>query len=128
VQKYVPFVKEAARTHKIPANVLLAILFEEELHRKPVDLRTFGPAQIGLGELVIQGLPPRRDLLEDPEVSIYLLASKLKRVQQQTGSLQTAITLHNGYSDYLYMIQKSARDPRLLEMLESVQLKETVLA
>ena len=129
VYDYVPFVRAAGQANHIPPNVLLAILYEEELHRKPFDLKTFGPAQLGFGELEQQGLPPRLDLLEDPEVSIYLLASKLRRLQKQTGSLQTAIILHNGYSDYLSLIQLRAKDPRILGMLrEKTTFRETVLA
>jgi hypothetical protein len=125
VAQYREYVLEAGKLYAIPPNVLLAILYEEELHRKPVDLSTYGPAQLGLGELQQQGLPPRVDLLEDPEVSVYILAAKLKRLQVHTKSLQTAIILHNGYSDYLNQIQRRARDPRILEILTTQYLTPT---
>lgn len=113
----VPYVKECAETFVIPANVLLAILYEEAIHRKPIDVHTFGVAQLGIGELEIQGLPPDANLYSDDRFSVWILARKLKRLQIQTGSLQTAITLHNGYSDYLGAIQRRSRDPRLLQLL-----------
>jgi hypothetical protein len=114
-----PFVLSASKRHSIPPNVLMAILFEEGMHRKPVDVSTFGPAQIGLGELERQGLPARPDLLEDDEISIFILAAKLRRLQLESGSLRDAILLHNGYSDYHRSIQLRAKDPRILEILNS---------
>jgi hypothetical protein len=125
VASYLPFVRAASKTHGIPANVLLAILYEEEIHRKPFDIKTYGPAQLGLGELEKQGLPQRLDLLIDPEVSIFILAAKLKRLQKETGSLEVAITLHNGYSDYLLQVRKRAKDPRILQILKANIVRQT---
>jgi len=126
MKEYRPFVLAAAEQHNIPANVLMAILYEEGIHRKPFDLSTYGPAQLGLAELGYFNLPPRVDLLEDPEISIHLLAAKLRRLQKQTGSLQTAIILHNGYSDYLGMIQLRAKDPLIIGILEAKIVEETL--
>jgi hypothetical protein len=92
-------------------------LYEEAVHRKPVDLQTFGVAQIGVGELLQQGLPPDPDLLNNNRFSVWILARKLKRIQIETGSLRKAITLHNGYSDYLKKIEKRATDPRIKALL-----------
>ncbi len=119
VSRLVPFVKEAAGVFELPPEILLAILYEEAVHRKPVDLQTFGVAQLGVGELVAQGLPPDMTLYGNDRFSVWMLARKLKRLQLQTGSLQTAITLHNGYYDYLPAIQSRARDPRIRQLLES---------
>jgi hypothetical protein len=113
-----PWVKEAAKAYRLPANVLLAILYEEIAHRKPVDVSTFGVAQIGLNELVEQGLPPDIRILDDDRLCVWILARKLVRLQRMTGSLQTAITLHNGYYDYLPLIQLRAKDPRILQFLQ----------
>jgi hypothetical protein len=113
-----PWVKEAAKTYRLPANVLLAILYEEIAHRKPVDVSTFGVAQIGLNELVEQGLPPDIRILDDDRLCVWILARKLVRLQRMTGSLQSAITLHNGYYDYLPLIQLRAKDPRILQLLQ----------
>jgi len=118
VAELVPYVKECEEVFGIPANVLLAILYEEAVHRKPVDLQTFGVAQIGVGELLAQGLPPDPALLENDEFSVWMLARKLKRLQAKTGSLQTAIILHNGFSDYLTSVQARAKDPMIRMLLE----------
>lgn len=122
VANLVPYVKETAEVFNIPANVLLAILYEEAAHRKPIDVNTFGVAQLGLGELMEQGLPPDPDLYSNDRFSVWMLARKLRRLQAETGSLQAAITLHNGYSDYLPSIQHRARDPRLLQLLEAKKI------
>ena len=127
VASYKPYVIKAARRHNIPAITLLAILYEEEVHRKPVDVSTFGPAQMGLGELEAQGLPPRVDLLEDPEVAIFVLAAKLDRLRKVYGSLRTAIILHNGYDDYFSMIERRQRDPRLLQILVEQTIRESFI-
>ncbi len=120
-----PFVLLASKRHDIPPNVLMAILFEEGMHRKPVDISTFGPAQMGLGELERQGLPARVELLEDDEIAIFILAAKLRRLQLESGSLRDAILLHNGYSDYHRLIQLRAKDPRILEILHRQFTRET---
>ena len=117
----VPWVKEASKKYHLPPNVLLAILYEEIAHRKPVDVTTFGVAQIGLKELVEQGLPPDTRILDDDRLCVWILARKLVRLQRMTGSLQTAITLHNGYYDYLPLIQIRSRDPRILQLLQEQQ-------
>jgi len=117
LETLVPYIHIASEKFSIPENVLAAILYEEILHRKPIDVRTFGVAQLGLGELVKQGLPPKRELLEDDEVSVWLLASKLRRLQNETGSLRDAIILHNGYYDYYDSVKKSAKDNKIIMML-----------
>ena len=119
VESLVPYVKECEAIFNIPANVLLAILYEEATHRKPIDVQTFGVAQLGVGELAEQGLPPDPDLYLNDRFSVWMLSRKLRRLQAETGSLQTAITLHNGYSDYLPSIQRRSQDPRLLQLLEA---------
>ena len=120
-----PYVKEAATLYELPPEILLAILYEEAVHRKPVDIETFGVAQIGLGELVVQGLPPDARLLSNDRLSVWVLARKLKRLQVETGSLKKAITLHNGYSDYLRMIEKRATHPRIRALLQERQTYPT---
>lgn len=122
VSRLVPYVKECAEVFQLPPETLMAVLYEEAVHRKPVDLQTFGVAQIGVGELLQQGLPPDPALLENDRFSVWVLARKLKRLQVQTGSLKKAIILHNGYSDYLRMIEKRATDPRLKELLHKKHL------
>jgi len=117
LETLVPYIKKASKQFSIPENVIAAVLYEEILHRKPVDIKTFGVAQLGLNEIVLQGLPPKRELLDDDEVSVWLLASKLRRLQNQTGSLKDAIILHNGYYDYYDSVKKSAKDPIIKNLL-----------
>ena len=128
VSNLTPYVKEAAEFYELPPEILMAILYEEAVHRKPFDVETFGVAQIGLKELVTQGLPPDVKLLSNDRLCVWVLARKLKRLQIQTGSLKKAITLHNGYSDYLEMIEKRAADHRIRELLQEKHAVRTFLA
>jgi hypothetical protein len=118
LETLVPYIKRASRQFNIPENVIAAVLYEEILHRKPVDVKTFGVAQLGINELVRQGLPPKQQLLEDDEVSVWLLASKLRRLQNETGSLKDAIILHNGYYDYYDSVRKTAKNDKIMMMLD----------
>lgn len=127
LETLVPYIRRASKQFNIPENVIAAVLYEEILHRKPVDVKTFGVAQLGLNELVLQGLPPKRELLDDDEVSVWLLSSKLRRLQNQTGSLRDAIILHNGYYDYYDSIRKTAKDPKVLTLLTQQQRRTTIL-
>ena len=128
LETLVPYIKKASKQFHIPENVIAAVLYEEILHRKPVDVKTFGVAQLGLNELITQGLPPKKELLNDDEVSVWLLASKLRRLQNETGSLRDAIILHNGYYDYYDSIRKTAKDPKVLTLLSQQQQIITILA
>ena len=128
LETLVPYIKKESKQFHIPENVIAAVLYEEILHRKPVDVKTFGVAQLGLNELITQGLPPKRELLDDDEVSVWLLASKLRRLQNETGSLRDAIILHNGYYDYYDSIRKTAKDPKVLTLLSQQQQSITILA
>jgi len=127
LETLVPYIKSASRQFNIPENVIAAVLYEEILHRKPVDVRTFGVAQLGLKELMIQGLPPRKELLDDDEVSVWLLTSKLRRLQNETGSLRDAIILHNGYYDYYDSVRKTSKDPKVLTLLSQHKHRSTIL-
>ena len=127
LETLVPYIKRASKQFHIPENVIAAVLYEEILHRKPVDVKTFGVAQLGLKELIAQGLPPKRELLDDDEVSVWLLANKLRRLQNETGSLRDAIILHNGYYDYYDSVRKTAKDPKVLTLLSQQQRRITIL-
>jgi len=126
LETLIPYIRKASEQFNIPENVIAAILYEEILHRKPVDVKTFGVAQLGLNELVIQGLPPKQQLLEDEEVSVWLLASKLRRLQNETGSLKDAIILHNGYYDFYDSVRKTAKDPIILMLLDQEKKRNTL--
>lgn len=118
LSKLVPYIREASKVHRVPDNVLAAVLYEEIIHRKPVDIKTFGVAQLGVGELVEQGLPPKSYLLENDELSVWLLAKQLRRLQDKTGSLSKAIILHNGYYDFYDSVKIRAKDKRLIMLLK----------
>lgn len=126
VEDWAMFIKNAESMTRVPSITLAAILYEEQIHRKPLDIRTFGPAQMGLGELREQGLPEDKALLKDPETSILILARKLKRLEVKTGSLDSAITLHNGYSDFAPKVKARQRDRRLVEIINVLKLRKTV--
>lgn len=126
IEDWVQYIKNSSEVYQIPSSTLAAILYEEQVHRKPVDFRTFGPAQIGIQELEIQGLPPDKKILEDPQLSILVLGRKLNRLRKQTGSLEAAITLHNGYSDFLPKVEERRRDPRLIMILTSKRTENTL--
>ena len=126
LETLIPYIKKASAQFHIPENVIAAILYEEILHRKPVDVKTFGVAQLGAQELVKQGLPPKQQILEDDEVSVWLLTSKLRRLQKETGSLKTAIILHNGYYDYYDSVREAAKDQRILSLLEQYKERQTL--
>ena len=113
-----PYVFESSAASKVPPNVLMAILFEELVHRKPMEIRTHGVAQMGVGELQKQGLPPDESLLESDRLSVWMLGKKLQRLQKEHRSLQVAIIMHNGYYDYLPQIQNRAKDPKIQQILE----------
>lgn len=125
LETLIPYIHTASKKFNIPENVLAAVLYEEILHRKPVDIKTFGVAQLGLNELITQGLPPKQRLLEDDEVSVWLLASKLRRLQNETGSLKDAIILHNGYYDYYESVKRSANDIKIISILNQKQRQES---
>lgn len=121
-----PYVLEASVESKVSPNVLMAILFEELVHRKPMDVQTHGIAQIGVGELREQGLPPDESLLDNDRLSVWLLGKKLQRLQKEHQSLQMAIIMHNGYYDYLPQIQNRAKDPKIKEILTEKKVISTL--
>ncbi|MFZ9244830.1 MAG: hypothetical protein ACO22S_06970 [Burkholderiaceae bacterium] len=126
ITELVPFIRNASAGHNIPENVLAAVLYEEIVHRKPVDLKTFGVAQLGVKELELNGLPPDPNLLESDELSVWLLATKLRRLQNQTGSLRDAIILHNGYYDFHKSVAKTAKDLSILSILNAQNVYDTL--
>ena len=142
-------IKESKRTGVNPM-LLTAILFDEMQHAKPGEdlplaahsglFSTLGPAQLGLSEMVKQGLlPPNaseqqleeaRNQLLDPERNVALLAGKMARllallgrnpsttfnVSVNRGNAKTVATLaylHNGKLDYPARILRYMQDPEL---------------
>lgn len=117
IEEWSFYINQCSAIYKIPPVTLAAILYEEGVHRKPIDLQTYGPAQLGLGELEKQGFPKDPAILEDPELSILILSRKLYRLRKEHGSLDKAITLHNGFTDYLKQIKAREKDPRIRMIL-----------
>ena len=140
---------ESKRTGVNPM-LLTAILFDEMQHAKPGEdlplaahsglFSTLGPAQLGLSEMVKQGLlrpdaseaelADARNQLLDPERNVSLLAGKMARlltllnrdpantfnVSTYRGNAKTVATLaylHNGKLDYPARILRYMQDPEL---------------
>ena len=117
LEEIAPYVNAASMRYGVPREIVAAILFEEILHRKPIDIATFGVAQLGVGELEAAGLPQNPALLENDEISVWLLARKIRRLRDRTGSIGDAVTLHNGYYDFRASVFERSRDPLLLGIL-----------
>lgn len=145
-----PAVLRESRRTGINPMLLAAILFDEMQHAKPGEdlplaahsglFNTHGPAQLGLSEMVKQGLlrpdasadelEAARDQLLDPDRNVTLLAGKLARLLKVLGRTpastnhvsanpahaKTAATLaylHNGKLDYPTRILRYMQDPEL---------------
>lgn len=145
-----PAVLRESRRTGINPMLLAAILFDEMQHSKPGEdlplaahsglFSTHGPAQLGLSEMVKQGLlrqdaspaelEAARDQLLDPDRNVTLLAGKLARLLKVLGRpssstaqvsadpahAKTAATLaylHNGKLDYPTRILRYMQDPEL---------------
>jgi hypothetical protein len=106
---------------------------------------THGPAQLGLGEMVHQGLlrpdasdqeiTEARQQLLDPERNVVLLVGKFARLsrdlnlpkrplqasssQRDAKALATLAYLHNGKLDYPRRILRTMQDPELHALLYS---------
>jgi hypothetical protein len=141
--------RESRRTGLNPM-LLAAILFDEMQHAKPGEdlplaahsglFSTHGPAQLGLSEMVKQGLlrpdaspaelEAARNQLLDPQQNVALLAGKMTRLLRVLGRTplstsnvssdpthaKTAATLaylHNGKLDYPTRILRYMQDPEL---------------
>jgi len=149
-----PVILQESRRHRINPMLVTAVLFDEMRHAKPGEnhpiaahsglFQTHGLAQLGVGEMVHQGLLPpspsaeqpsaARDQLLDPEQNVRLLVGKFARLKgalelpegqmlQASGSahdakgLATLAYLHNGKLDYPRRILASMQDPELHALL-----------
>lgn len=144
-----------AESHRQGVNPLLvaAVLFDEMRHAKPGEdlplaahsglFSTHGPAQLGIGEMVHQGLlKPNaseqeiiqaREQLLDPERNVVMLVGKFARLsrdlnlpsrplqastsQRDAKALATLAYLHNGKLDYPRRILRTMQDPELHALL-----------
>lgn len=155
-----PAIWRASRRTGINPMLLAAILFDEIQHAKPGEdlplaahsglFSTLGPAQLGLSEMVKQGLLPSnpsdaqiaaaRDQLLDPDTNVTLLAGKLHRILGMLGrqprstldvsdnhrnakTVATLAYLHNGKLDYPARILRYMQDPELHGLVFGQQKK-----
>jgi hypothetical protein len=145
-----PVVLRESRRQQINPMLVMAVLFDELQHAKPGEstplaahsglFSTLGPAQLGLGEMVHQGLLARdaspaeikaaREQLLDPERNVALLVGKFARLSRDLGygrgrtlvasgnpvdakALAVLAYLHNGKLDYPRRILRYMQDPEL---------------
>jgi len=144
-----PVILAECQRHRVNPMLVAAVLFDEMRHAKPGEdlplaahsglFSTHGPAQIGLGEMVHQGLLKpdasdaeirrARDTLLDPERNVVLLVGKFARLsrelklpnrplqasasQRDAKALATLAYLHNGKLDYPRRILRTMQDAEL---------------
>nr|WP_259737517.1 helicase DnaB [Synechococcus sp. CS-1329] len=151
-----PTILQESRRHQINPMLVAAVLFDEIQHAKPGEdlplaaqsglFSTHGPAQLGIGELIHQGLLPaeptdeqiqaaRLELL-DPDRNVTLLVGKFARLiraldlptdrqlqasrsPRDAKALATLAYLHNGKLDYPARILSYMQDPELHALIYS---------
>ena len=151
-----PVILRESREHSVNPMLLTAILFDEIQHSKPGEdlpfiahsglVKTHGPAQIGITELIHQKrlsaqpspeeIAWARNQLLDPHVNVALLAGKLQRIKGQLGlcsnttlqasrsymdakAIATLSYLHNGKLDYPARVLGYMQDPELHGLIYS---------
>lgn len=155
-----PVILAESQRQRVNPMLVAAVLFDEMRHAKPGEdlplaahsglFRTHGPAQLGLGEMVHQGLlrpdaseaeiTRARDDLLDPERNVVLLVGKFARLsrelklpkrpleasssQRDAKALATLAYLHNGKLDYPRRILRTMQDPELHALLYSSRKPE----
>ena len=145
-----PVILRESKTHRVNPMLITAVLFDEIQHSKPGEslpfiahsglVKTHGPAQIGVSELIHQKRLPanptqeeitwaRKQLL-DPEMNITFLAAKFQRLKLALGlpeslmlqasrsyldakAIATLTYLHNGKLDYPARVLGYMQDPEL---------------
>ena len=149
-----PIVVRESRRQRINPMLVMAVLFDEMQHAKPGEAHplaahsglfsTLGPAQLGIGEMVHQGLLPERfseqelqqarSRLLDPEFNVTLLVGKFARLRDELGYSRTQVLnasrspreakslavlayLHNGKLDYPRRVLRYMQDPELHALL-----------
>ena len=145
-----PVILRQAGAHRVNPMLITAVLFDEIQHSKPGEslpfiahsglVKTHGPAQIGVSELIHQNRLPAnptqeeitwaRNQLLDPEMNISLLAAKFQRLKLALGlpdslmlqasrsyldakAIATLAYLHNGKLDYPGRVLGYMQDPEL---------------
>ena len=145
-----PVILRQSEAHRVNPMLITAVLFDEIQHSKPGEslpfiahsglVKTHGPAQIGISELIHQNRLPEnptqeeitwaRNQLLDPEMNITLLAAKFQRLKLALGlpknlmlqasrsyldakAIATLTYLHNGKLDYPARVLGYMQDPEL---------------
>jgi len=145
-----PVILRESAAHQVNPMLITAVLFDEIQHSKPGEslpfiahsglVKTHGPAQIGVSELIHQKRLPAnptqeeitwaRNQLLDPEMNITLLAAKFQRLKLALGlpetlmlnasrsyldakAIATLAYLHNGKLDYPARVLGYMQDPEL---------------
>ena len=145
-----PLILSQSARRRVNPLLVTAVLFDEMRHAKPGEnhpiaahsglFSTHGLAQLGIGEMVHQGMLPSqpspaqvswaRDQLLDPHQNVALLVGKFARLKRaldlpsdrmlvasgnprDAKALATLAYLHNGKLDYPRRILASMQDPEL---------------
>ena len=145
-----PVILRESAAHRGNPMLITAVLFDEIQHSKPGEslpfiahsglVKTHGPAQIGISELIHQKRLPEnptqeeitwaRKQLLDPEMNITFLAAKFQRLKLALGlpeslmlqasrsyldakTIATLTYLHNGKLDYPVRVMGYMQDPEL---------------
>ena len=159
-----PVILKESRQHSVNPMLLTAILFDEIQHSKPGEdlpfiahsglVKTHGPAQIGITELIHQKrlsakpspeeIAWARNQLLDPQVNVALLAGKLQRIKGELGlgpnttlqasrsymdakAIATLSYLHNGKLDYPARVLSYMQDPELHGLIYSRHASHSAL-
>ncbi len=151
-----PLILSQCNRRRVNPLLVTAVLFDEMRHAKPGEnhplaahsglFSTHGLAQLGVGEMVHQGMLPSqptpaqvswaRDQLLDPHQNVALLVGKFARLKRaldlpddrmleasgnprDAKALATLAYLHNGKLDYPRRILASMQDPELHALIYS---------
>jgi hypothetical protein len=149
-----PIVVRESQRQRVNPMLVMAVLFDEMQHAKPGEAHplaahsglfsTLGPGQLGIGEMVHQGLLPQRSTeqqlhqartrLLDPEFNVTLLVGKFARLRDELGYSRTTVLnasrspreakslavlayLHNGKLDYPRRVLRYMQDAELHALL-----------
>jgi hypothetical protein len=150
LEALMPLIKQEAKKRNLNPMLLTAILYDEMQHAKPGEdsalamqsglFQTHGVAQLGIEELIHQGLLPKQPSpsqmawaqqeLLNPERNVSILAGKMQRLiialkgstkanlnastsYRDAHLMATLAYLHNGKLDYPIRILKYMQDPAL---------------
>lgn len=151
-----PVILRQSRQQRVNPMLVTAILFDEIQHSKPGEslpfiahsglVRTHGPAQLGITELIHQRRLPAqpsameitwaRDRLLDPAFNVEILVGKLHRLKgtldlptnkpliasrsiEEAKAIATLAYLHNGKRDYPARVLRYMQDPALHGLIYS---------